>query len=41
MAAHNSFQQRQAVVPTPLSAKPCLGGLVLELSPKSIVVVGM
>jgi hypothetical protein len=41
MDAHNTFQQPQAVVPAPFSAKPGLQGLVLELPPKSIVVVGM
>jgi alpha-N-arabinofuranosidase len=37
--AHNTFQQPQAVVPAPFSAKPGPQGLVLELPPKSIVVV--
>ena len=39
--AHNTFQQPQAVVPAPFSAKPGSQGLVLELPPKSVVVVGM
>jgi alpha-N-arabinofuranosidase len=41
MDAHNTFEQPKAVVPAPFSAKPGLQGLVLELPPKSIVVVGM
>jgi alpha-N-arabinofuranosidase len=41
MDAHNTFQQPQAVAPAPYSAKPGPQGLVLELPPKSIVVVGM
>jgi alpha-N-arabinofuranosidase len=41
MDAHNTFQQPQAVVPAPFSAKPGPQGLVLELPPKSVVVVAM
>ena len=41
MDAHNTFQQLQAVVPAPFSAKPGPQGLVPELPPKSVVVVGM
>jgi alpha-N-arabinofuranosidase len=41
MDAHNTFEQPQAVVPAPFSAKPGPQGLVLELPPRSVVVVGM
>jgi hypothetical protein len=38
---HNTFQQPQAVVPAPFSAKPGPQGLMLELPLQSIGVVGM
>jgi alpha-L-arabinofuranosidase len=39
MDAHNTFDKPQTVLPAPYSAKPGAAGLVLELPPKSIVVV--
>jgi alpha-L-arabinofuranosidase len=39
MDAHNTFEQPQAVVPAPFSAKPGPQGIVLELPPRSVVVV--
>jgi len=39
MDAHNTFDKPQALVPAPYSAKPGAAGLVLDLPPKSIVVV--
>ncbi len=39
--AHNSFDRPQAVVPAAYTAKPGAQGLVLELPPKSIVVVAV
>ena len=39
MDAHNTFDHPQALVPAPYAAKPGASGLVLELPPKSIVVV--
>ena len=41
MDAHNTFQQPQAVVLAPFSAKPGPQGLVLDLPPKSVVVLAM
>ena len=39
--AHNTFAQPQAVVPAPYAARAGAQGLVLELPPKSIVVVSV
>jgi alpha-L-arabinofuranosidase len=39
MDAHNTFDKPQALVPAPYSARPGASGLVLDLPPKSIVVV--
>jgi alpha-L-arabinofuranosidase len=41
MDAHNSFDKPQAVVPVPYAARAGAQGLVLELPPKSIVVVNV
>jgi alpha-N-arabinofuranosidase len=41
MDAHNTFDRPQAVVPTPYAARAGAQGLVLELPPKSIVVVSV
>ena len=39
MDAHNTFERPQNLVPAPYSARPGASGLVLELPPKSVVVV--
>lgn len=41
MDVHNSFQQPQAVVPEPLCAERGSQGRVLDVPPKSVVVVGI
>jgi alpha-N-arabinofuranosidase len=41
MDAHNTFDKPQTLVPAPYSAKPGASGLVLDLPPKSIVVVAV
>jgi len=39
MDAHNTFEKPRSLVPAPYSAHAGASGLVLELPPKSIVVV--